>query len=141
MVAHSGTAAFYRLGDHQELTGTSPIVIHRLMKNSVQASEYMLFTEPAYRDLASPDWKVEEVEERYDDIGTIKSYVYYPLLSAAAGAIRSVAKFKTAGCIYRYPAQRGVPRILPGGPEPRIGLSFPYWQAPCSHARVQRPLA
>ena len=38
VVAHSGTAAFYRLGEHQELTGTSPIVIHRLMKNSVQVT-------------------------------------------------------------------------------------------------------
>lgn len=78
VVAHSGTAAFYRLGEHQELTGLSPIVIHRLMKNSVQATEYMLFTESAYRDIAPPDWQVEEGEEQYDDIGAIKTYVYYP---------------------------------------------------------------
>lgn len=78
VVAHSGTAAFYRLGEHQELTGTSPIVIHRLMKNSLDASEYMLFTEPAYRDFAPSDWKVYEGEEQYDDIGAIKTYVYYP---------------------------------------------------------------
>ncbi len=76
--AHSGTAAFYRLGDHQELTGTSPIVIHRLMKNSIQATEYMMFTEPAYQDLAPPEWDVEEGEEQYDDIGSIKTYVYLP---------------------------------------------------------------
>jgi hypothetical protein len=38
----------------------------------------MLFTEPAYRDLAPPEWEVEEGEERYDDIGDIKTYVYYP---------------------------------------------------------------
>lgn len=78
VVAHSGTAAFYQLGDHQELTGTSPIVIHRLMKNSVQATKYMLFTETAYRDIAPPDWEVEEGEEEYEDIGRIKTYVHYP---------------------------------------------------------------
>lgn len=78
VVAHSGTAAFYRLGDHQELTGTSPIVIHRLMKNSVKSDEYMLFTESAYRDIAPPDWEVEEGEEKYEDIGDIKTYLYYP---------------------------------------------------------------
>ena len=39
---------------------------------------YMLFTEPAYRDLAPPEWEGEEGEERYDDIGDIKTYVYYP---------------------------------------------------------------
>ena len=38
----------------------------------------MLFTEPAYRDLALPEWEVEEGEERYDDIGDIKTYEYYP---------------------------------------------------------------
>ena len=78
MVAHSGTAAFYQLGGHQELTGLSPIVIHRLMKNSVQATEYMLFTEPAYQDIAPLDWEVEEELEEHDDIGSIKTYVHYP---------------------------------------------------------------
>ena len=79
VVARGGTAAFYQLGDHQELTGTSPIVIHRLMKNSVQATEYMLFTESAYRDIAPTDWEVEEGEEDYDDIGNIKTFLHYPL--------------------------------------------------------------
>lgn len=78
VVAHSGRAAFYKVGEHQELTGTSPIIIHRLLKNSIQATEYMLFTEPAYQDLASPDWEVEEGLEEYDDIGAIKTFVYYP---------------------------------------------------------------
>lgn len=78
VVAHSGTAAFYQLGEHQELTGLSPIVIHRLMKNSVQSSEYMLFTESAYQDLAPLDWEVDEGLEEYDDIGSIKTYVHYP---------------------------------------------------------------
>jgi 2-polyprenyl-3-methyl-5-hydroxy-6-metoxy-1,4-benzoquinol methylase len=78
VVAHSGTAAFYQLGEHQELTGLSLIVIHRLMKNSVQSPEYMLFTESAYQDLAPLDWEVEEGLEEYDDIGSIKTYVHYP---------------------------------------------------------------
>ena len=78
VIVHSGRAAFYRLNGHQELTGTSPIVIHRLCKNSVEANEYMLFTESAYHDLTLPDLLVVEGEETYDDIGTIKTYVYYP---------------------------------------------------------------
>lgn len=79
VVARGGTAAFYQLGDHQELTGTSPIVIHRLMKNSVQATEYMLFTVSAYRDIAPTDWEVEAGEEDHDDIGNIKTFLHYPL--------------------------------------------------------------
>ena len=78
MIVHTGLAAFYQVNEHQEVTGTGPIVIHRLLKNSVQADEYMLLTEPAYNELVLPDGKVEEGEETLDDIGTIKTYVYYP---------------------------------------------------------------
>ena len=78
-VVHSGTAAFYRVNEHQELTGTGPIIVHRLLKNSIDADAYILFTESAYNDLPLPDGgTVEEGEETYDDIGTIKTYVYYP---------------------------------------------------------------
>ncbi|MCI0845655.1 MAG: DUF2652 domain-containing protein [Chloroflexi bacterium] len=78
VIVHSGRAAFYQINGHQELTGTSPIVIHRLCKNSVDADEYLLFTEAAYHDLNISDVPVVEGEESYDDIGTIKTYVHYP---------------------------------------------------------------
>ena len=78
VVVHSGSAAFYRVNEHQELTGTGPIIIHRLLKNSVQADEYLLLTESAYKDLPLPDGKVEPGEETYEDIGTIKTFVFYP---------------------------------------------------------------
>ena len=78
VVVHSGRAAFYRVDGHQELTGTSPIVIHRLLKNSVDADEYLLVTESAYGDLNFTDYPVVEGEETYDDIGSIKTFVYYP---------------------------------------------------------------
>ena len=78
IVVHSGRAAFYRINGHQELTGTSPIVIHRLLKNSVDADEYLLVTESAYQDLNFADFPMVEGEETYDDIGRIKTYVYYP---------------------------------------------------------------
>lgn len=77
-VVHSGLAAFYQVHGHQELTGTGPIIVHRLLKNSVEADEYILLTESAYDDLALPDGKVEPGEETLDDIGAIKTYVYYP---------------------------------------------------------------
>ena len=78
VVVHSGLAAFYRVNEHQELTGTGPIVVHRLLKNSVEADEYILFTESAYSELVLPDGLVEEGHEVLDDIGEIKTYVYYP---------------------------------------------------------------
>ena len=78
IVVHSGRAAFYEVNGHQELTGISPIVIHRLMKNSVESNEYMMFTESAYSDLGVTDVSVEQGEESYDDIGVIKTYIHYP---------------------------------------------------------------
>ena len=78
MVVHSGLAAFYSVNEHQEVTGTGPIIVHRLLKNSVEADEYILLTELAYNELVLPDGKVEEGQETFDDIGTIKNYVYYP---------------------------------------------------------------
>jgi len=60
VIVHSGRVAFYQVNGHQELTGTSPIVIHRLLKNSVEADEYMLFTESAYNDLSLSDMPVVE---------------------------------------------------------------------------------
>ncbi|MCH8878205.1 MAG: DUF2652 domain-containing protein [Chloroflexi bacterium] len=78
IIAHSGRAAFYRINEHQEVTGTDAIIVHRLLKNSVEADEYILLTEPAYDDLPLPDGEVEQGEETYDEIGAIKTYVYYP---------------------------------------------------------------
>lgn len=78
IVVHSGTAAFFKINEHQEVTGRDPIVVHRLLKNSIEAKEYILITEPAYQDFALPDGKVEPYQETYDDVGTIQGHVFYP---------------------------------------------------------------
>ena len=77
-MVHSGLAAFYEVRGHQELTGTGPIIVHRLLKNSVEADEYILLTEAAYSQLALPEGEVVQGEETYDDIGSIRTYVYIP---------------------------------------------------------------
>ena len=77
-VVHSGTAAFYMIDTIRELTGTGPIIVHRLLKNTVEADEYILFTEAAYNDLTLPDGRVEQGVETFKDVGEIKTYVYYP---------------------------------------------------------------
>jgi hypothetical protein len=46
------------------------IVLHRLLKNTVPDSEYILLTEPAFRFLMPPgDYAAHR--ERYDDIGDV----------------------------------------------------------------------
>jgi 2-polyprenyl-3-methyl-5-hydroxy-6-metoxy-1,4-benzoquinol methylase len=78
VVVHSGKTAFYEVKGHQELTGTDVIIVHRLLKNSVEAEEYVLLTETAYDDLTLPEGRVERGEETYDEIGTLGTYIYYP---------------------------------------------------------------
>ncbi|MDX1435993.1 MAG: DUF2652 domain-containing protein, partial [Anaerolineales bacterium] len=77
-VVHSGSAAFFNINEHQELTGKDVIIAHRLLKNSVEADEYILLTEPAYNELVLPAGKVVKAEEVFEDIGTVETYVYYP---------------------------------------------------------------
>jgi len=78
IVAHSGKTMFFHINDILELSGTAPIVIHRLLKNSVTADEYVLMTESALEDLMIPLEDVEAGQENYDELGTIKTYIYYP---------------------------------------------------------------
>jgi 2-polyprenyl-3-methyl-5-hydroxy-6-metoxy-1,4-benzoquinol methylase len=78
IVAHSGKTSFFNINDILELTGIAPIIIHRLLKNSVNADEYFLMTESAFEDLMVPREDVELGSENYDEIGTIKTYIYHP---------------------------------------------------------------
>jgi 2-polyprenyl-3-methyl-5-hydroxy-6-metoxy-1,4-benzoquinol methylase len=78
IVAHSGKTVFFRVQDILELSGKDAIVIHRLLKNSVEADEYLLLTESALNDLNIDMENVHPSEETYDDIGTIKTFIYYP---------------------------------------------------------------
>ena len=78
VIVHSGKAAFYQLNNQQEVTGKDAIIVHRLLKNTVGADEYVLLTESAHRELSLPSGRVEQHEETYDELGTIKAVVYYP---------------------------------------------------------------
>jgi protein-L-isoaspartate O-methyltransferase len=78
IVAHSGKTMFFNINDILELSGTAPIVIHRLLKNSVTADEYVLMTESALEDLLVSRDDVETGSESYDELGTINTFVYYP---------------------------------------------------------------
>lgn len=78
IIAHSGTTVFYRVQDILELSGKDAIIIHRLLKNSIDADEYFLMTESAFKDLNVDLNQVQPGEETYEDIGTIKTFLYFP---------------------------------------------------------------
>ncbi len=79
IVVHSGRVFFYELGRFQELSGVDVIIVHRLLKNSVPAKQYILMTDVAYQGLqAAVDFPVSPGVETYEEIGQIKTFVYLP---------------------------------------------------------------
>lgn len=79
IIVHSGKALMYSVGRFNELAGVDVITIHRLLKNSATSSEYILMTEPAYREMIFPQTiNVTEGSETYDEIGTVKTFLYEP---------------------------------------------------------------
>jgi len=78
VIAHSGKTLFFNINDILEMSGTAPIIVHRLLKNSVTADEYVLMTEPALEDLMVSREDVELGSENYDELGTINTFIYYP---------------------------------------------------------------
>lgn len=71
---HRGPVVRYNLGQFQELAGLDIIVLHRLLKNSVDGRRYILATEAAWPalSLALP---ARAHRETYPDIGDIACWV------------------------------------------------------------------
>jgi len=77
IVVHSGEAMFYQIHHYNELSGADVILVHRLLKNSQAADEYLLLTEPAYMDIEFPcKLQVMEGCESYEHLGQVKTFVY-----------------------------------------------------------------
>jgi hypothetical protein len=79
VVVHSGEALFHRVFNFVELAGVDVIIVHRLLKNSVAADQYLLLTEAARQDVEfSKPINLTRDRENYDDIGTINTLVFLP---------------------------------------------------------------
>lgn len=78
-IVHKGEAAFRKIRQFDEMAGEDVIILHRLLKNSVRASEYVLMTKPFFA-LADDQWvsNGHSLTERYDHLGTIELKVFYP---------------------------------------------------------------
>jgi Protein of unknown function (DUF2652) len=74
-VAHIGEVATQTIRERRKLVGIDVIHVHRLLKNPVQAPEYVLFSEELYRTGAAalPD-AVHEVAQDLEGIGRVRSY-------------------------------------------------------------------
>ena len=79
VIAHSGEALFKDIRDFMELAGEDVILIHRLLKNSVHADEYILLTD-AFTELLDekPVFPAQQFVEQYDSLGKVHVTAYYP---------------------------------------------------------------
>lgn len=109
VVAHSGDVLVTRVGAFPVLSGPDVIKVHRLLKNSVDADQYVLLSESAFQDLPLPDGVVttEGVEEY--DVGTIKTFSFVPEIPLEVdhdAILRSFSDENVGVKILRFEVQR-----------------------------------
>ncbi len=74
VVVHHGEVLFHRVMQFNELAGVDVILVHRLLKNSVPADQYLLLTDAAMRELQFPDSiQFKPQKETYEGLGTVQT--------------------------------------------------------------------
>ncbi len=81
VIVHHGPIAFKHVRQFEELAGEDVILIHRLLKNTIPAHEYILLTDSFYQLGGGllPGLKMESHEEHYSDVGAVPLKVFYPV--------------------------------------------------------------
>jgi hypothetical protein len=74
-VAHVGEVATQTIRDRRKLVGIDVILVHRLLKNPVEAPEYVLFSEDLYRTGGTAFDPVQELPQDLEGIGPVLTYV------------------------------------------------------------------
>lgn len=77
---HQGLAFLRKIRQFEELAGEDVILVHRLLKNTIPASEYIAVTR-AFVELIGDyfsDTRSETRQEYYDDLGAVIVQVFYP---------------------------------------------------------------
>jgi class 3 adenylate cyclase len=78
-ILHSGSVVMKKVRQLAELAGGDVIVAHRLLKSSLAAKEYLMVTEKFYEMGGGvPDQEPEHHTDTFEEIGDIKTLVYYP---------------------------------------------------------------
>jgi len=78
VIVHIGKANFYKIGQFTELSGLDVIIVHRLLKNSLNAREYILLTDNAFKEINLTGIQTKQGTETYKDLGSIKTHAYFP---------------------------------------------------------------
>jgi hypothetical protein len=86
---HAGEAVIKKVAQYEELGGEDIILAHKLMKNDVPSSEYLLVTS-AFGSLTEmrPSWSSESRVENHEGFGETAVEVYYCDADCMAMAVR-----------------------------------------------------
>jgi hypothetical protein len=125
VIVHSGEALFHHVFNFLELAGVDVIVLHRLLKNSIAADQYLLLTEAARQDLEFPE-QIRWVNgsETFEEIGRINTLAFIPVADNKGDEIPS-------GQDDRQRATEGIPvSSLAARFSGSWKLYFKLWRAP-----------
>lgn len=87
-VAHVGEVAFQKVKQYTELAGVDVILVHRLLKNAVPLSEYVLMSEALHDEISSSlGTSASAIDHELEGLGQARSY--YVDLDALAGPYTS----------------------------------------------------
>ncbi len=77
---HHGEVVIKQIRQFEELAGEEVILIHRLLKNSIEADEYILMSS-SFAKLTGgiPELKKEKRTEKYGDDPAVDVEIYYPV--------------------------------------------------------------
>ncbi len=122
-VVHAGEVAEQRVKNWSELAGVDVIIVHRMLKNEVPVSEYVLMTEPVYRGLdAEVRGHAKAIEHDFEGIG--KTPTWYVDLNAIAAHLPQALRRSGPGRVWEQVK--------------KIARTTPYWvgwKKPCDGFR------
>lgn len=85
MITHIGEALFYKIENFSKISGPDVILVHRLLKNSIKANEYLLMSERSFFGINEHHkFAVEKRSEKYKDFGKVNVFVHYPNLASSS---------------------------------------------------------
>ena len=93
-VVHTGEVALERIDRFEKLFGLDVIVVHRMLKNTVPAKEYLMMTDPAFTSLMGfYGQEGERRTEQFEGVGAVETVVFYePHLAAVIAEVGEEAE-------------------------------------------------
>jgi hypothetical protein len=74
-VAHAGDVALQKVKAHVELAGVDVILVHRMLKNDVPVSEYVLVTDEIHSGLPEPVRALaQELSHEFEGLGEVTTH-------------------------------------------------------------------